>query len=100
MKYFFLNSIFVGSEVIKEKLSTIKEKVQDVIEEAGKSDIAKKAGRLTEDLSKNVSSSISEKAHELGKTAAFQSISQATKAVKKEIDTTSMHGNCPKFNCS
>lgn len=63
-----------------------------MIEEAGKSDIAKKAGKLTEDLGKNVTSSISEKAQELGRTAAFQSISQATKAVQKEIDTTSMHG--------
>lgn len=81
-----------GGEVIKEKFSSIREKVHDVIEEAGKSDLAKRAGKLTEDLSKNVSSSISEKAQEIGKTAAFQSISQATQAVRKEIDTTSMHG--------
>lgn len=80
-----------GSEVLKEKLSSIKDKVQDVIEEAGKSELAKKAGKFTEDLG-NVSSSITEKAQEIGKTAAFQSISQATKAVQKEIDTTSMHG--------
>ncbi|KAB0799498.1 hypothetical protein PPYR_07378 [Photinus pyralis] len=81
-----------STEVIKEKISSIKDKVQDVIEEAGKSDLAKKAGKFTEDLSKNVTSSISEKAQEIGKTAAFQSISQATKAVQKEIDTTSMYG--------
>ncbi|KAK4886754.1 hypothetical protein RN001_003025 [Aquatica leii] len=81
-----------GTEVIKEKITSIKDKVHDVIEEAGKSDLAKKAGKFTEDLSKNVSSSISEKAQEIGKTAAFKSISEATKAVQKEIDTTSMHG--------
>lgn len=33
-----------SSEVIKEKLDSIKEKVQDVIEEAGKTELAKKAG--------------------------------------------------------
>lgn len=81
-----------SSEVIKERITSIKDKVQDVLEEAGKSDLAKKAGKFTEDLSKNVSSTISERAQEIGKTAAFQSISQATKAVQKEIDTTSMHG--------
>ncbi|KAF5302374.1 hypothetical protein FQA39_LY10413 [Lamprigera yunnana] len=81
-----------STEAIKGTISSIKDKVQDVIEEAGKSDLAKKAGKFTEDLSKNVSSSISEKAQEIGKTTAFKSISEATKAVQKEIDTTSIHG--------
>jgi len=35
-----------GSEVLKDKLDSIKEKVQEAIEEAGKSDIAKKAGMI------------------------------------------------------
>jgi import inner membrane translocase subunit TIM44 len=35
-----------GSEVLKERLGTLKEKVSEVLEEAGKSDIAKKAGQL------------------------------------------------------
>lgn len=77
--------------MFREKLTTIKSKVQDVIEEAGKSDIAKKAGQFTGSIS-NVSSSISEKAQELGKTTAFKSISQATEAVKREIDTTTLQG--------
>lgn len=33
-----------SSEVFREKLGSIKGKVQDVLEEASKSDIAKKAG--------------------------------------------------------
>lgn len=77
--------------MFREKLTTIKSKVQDVIEEAGKSDIAKKAGQFTGSIG-NVSSSISEKAQELGKTTAFKSISQATEAVKREIDTTTLQG--------
>jgi hypothetical protein len=33
-----------GSEVMKEKFGSIKEKMSEVFEEAGKSDFAKKAG--------------------------------------------------------
>lgn len=80
-----------GSEVFKERLTTIKEKVQEVIEEAGKTDIAKKAGKLTEEIGKTTHT-ITEKAQEIQKTGAFQTISQATQAVKKEIDTQSMQG--------
>lgn len=80
-----------SGDVLKEKLSTIKGRVQEVIDEAGKTDIAKKAGKLTEELSKTTHS-LGEKAQEIGKTGAFQSISKATEAVKKEIDTTSMQG--------
>lgn len=80
-----------SGDVLKEKLSTIKGRMQEVIDEAGKTDIAKKAGKLTEELSKTTHS-LGEKAQEIGKTGAFQSISKATEAVKKEIDTTSMQG--------
>nr|CAI5820165.1 unnamed protein product [Callosobruchus analis] len=80
-----------GGEVFKESLSSIKEKVQVVIDEASKSDIAKKASKITEEVGKTTHK-ISEKAQEIGKTGAFQSISQATQAVKQEIDTTSMAG--------
>ncbi|XP_018571821.1 mitochondrial import inner membrane translocase subunit TIM44 [Anoplophora glabripennis] len=80
-----------GSEVFKESLSTLKEKVQGVIDEASKSDIAKKAGKFTEEVGKKTHR-ISEKAQEISKTGAFQSISEATKAVKKEIDTSSIEG--------
>lgn len=78
-----------SSEVLKEKISTIKEKVQDVLEEASKTDIAKKAGKLTEDISKTVSSST----QQLGKSGAFQSISQATEAIKQDIEEShGIHG--------
>ncbi|KAI4462872.1 mitochondrial import inner membrane translocase subunit tim44 [Holotrichia oblita] len=65
--------------------------MSEVIEEAGKSDIAKKAGQISEDIGKTAHT-ISEKAQELGKTSAFQSISEATEAVRKEIDTQSIQG--------
>ncbi|GJQ65396.1 hypothetical protein Trydic_g7506 [Trypoxylus dichotomus] len=61
-----------GGEVFKERITSIKAKMHEVIEEAGKSDIAKKAGQFTEDI---------------GKTAH-----KATEAVRKEIDTQSIQG--------
>lgn len=81
-----------GGEVFKERLSTFKDKVSGVIEEAGKADVVKKASKITEDISKTVSHNIQEKAQVIGKTTAFQTISEAGKAVQKEIDTDSMQG--------
>lgn len=82
-----------GSEVLKGKLTSIRGRMQDVIEEASKTDIARKAGKITEDLSKSVSSSISETSQQIGKSGAFQSISQATSAVKQEIEEShGIHG--------
>lgn len=85
-----------GGEVLKESLSSIKEKVQGVLDEATKSEIAKKAGKITEEVGKTTQK-ISEKAQEISKTGAFQSISEATRAVKKEIDTTSIEGLFCKY---
>jgi mitochondrial import inner membrane translocase subunit TIM44 len=78
-----------SSEVLKEKLGSVKEKLGDVMEEVGKTDIAKKASQMGEDFSRSargVSDTISERTAELGKSQAFQSISQATAVVREEID--------------
>lgn len=83
-----------GSEVLKEKLGSVKDKLGDVIEEVGKTDIAKKASKMGEDFSKSareVGETISEKTAELGKSQTFQSISQATAAVREEIDNQGIH---------
>ncbi|CAG9856084.1 unnamed protein product [Phyllotreta striolata] len=80
-----------GGEVFKESLGSIKDRVKGVIDEASKSDLAKKAGKFTEEVGKTTHK-ISETAQEISKTGAFQSISEATKAVKQEIDNTSMEG--------
>lgn len=80
-----------SSDVLKEKLSTIKDKVQVAIDEAGKTELAKKAGKISEGITKTTHT-IGEKAHEIGKTGAFQTISKATEAVKEEMETTSIHG--------
>lgn len=49
-------------------------------------------GKITEDISRTVTGTISETSQSLGKSTAFQSISQATQAVKKEISTSDIHG--------
>ncbi|KAF7385693.1 hypothetical protein HZH66_011535 [Vespula vulgaris] len=84
-----------GSEAIKEKLDSLKEKVQEVIEEASKSELGKKAGQLGEEITKSAkgaAETISEKSQALGKTGAFQTISQTAEVVRKELDHQGMQG--------
>lgn len=85
-----------SSEVLKEKLDTIKDKVSDVLEEAVKSDIGKKAGQIGAEIGKTArgaAETISETSSQLGKSSAFQAISQTAAAVKKELDQTGMHAH-------
>ncbi|CAK9815104.1 Mitochondrial import inner membrane translocase subunit TIM44 [Anthophora plagiata] len=84
-----------GSEAIKEKLGSLKGKVQEVLEEASKTEIGKKAGQLGEEITKSAkeaAETISEKSHALGKTSAFQTISQTAEAVREELDHQGMYG--------
>jgi mitochondrial import inner membrane translocase subunit TIM44 len=100
-----------GSEVFKEKFDTIKDKMGEVMEEAGKTDIAKKAGnyfylqwrayfshcsflgQFTEGIGKSArgaAESISATGQKIGKTQAYQTFTQTATAVKKELDQSSM----------
>lgn len=84
-----------SSEVLKETLGTLKDRVSEVVEEVSKSEIGKKAGQLGEELSKTAkgaAETISEKSQALGKTSAFQSMSQTAEAVREELDHHGMHG--------
>ncbi|XP_049875406.1 mitochondrial import inner membrane translocase subunit TIM44 [Pectinophora gossypiella] len=84
-----------GSEVLKETIEGIKGKVEHVLEEASKTDIAKKAGKLSEDISKTAkgaAESIADTGHKLGQTSAFRTISQATDIVKNEISPKGLEG--------
>lgn len=74
-------------------------KVQGVLEEAGKSEIGKKAGQLGEEISKtakDAAESISEKGQAIGKTGAFKTISQTAEAVRKEFDQQGIQGQIEK----
>ncbi|KAI4499793.1 hypothetical protein M0802_005049 [Mischocyttarus mexicanus] len=84
-----------GSKAIKEKLDTLKETVQEVIEEASKSELGKKAGQIGEEITKSAkgaAETISEKSQALGKTGAFQTISQTAEVVRDELDHQGMQG--------
>lgn len=88
-----------GGEVFKEQLDALKGKVSSALDEAAKSDIGKKAGQFGEELSKSakgVGETISETGKKLGQTNAFQSISEASDIVRKEIDTQSIQGRVYK----
>ncbi|XP_026730508.1 mitochondrial import inner membrane translocase subunit TIM44 [Trichoplusia ni] len=84
-----------SSEVLKETLEGIKGKMEHVIEEASKTEIAKKAGKMKEDISKTAkgaAESIADKGSKLGATSAFRTISQATAVVKEEISPRGLEG--------
>lgn len=84
-----------GSEIFKEQFETIKGRVSNVIDDASKSELGKKAGQFGEELSKSakgVGETISETGKKLGQSNTFQSISEASKIVRNEIDTRSIQG--------
>lgn len=88
-----------SSEVLKGQLESLKGRVQDVLDEAGKTDLAKKAGQLSEELSKSardVTDKISDSGKIIGQSGAFQSISETARIVQKEIDTQGIQGRVYK----
>ncbi|KAL9695577.1 hypothetical protein quinque_014862 [Culex quinquefasciatus] len=79
-----------SSEVLKDNLDKIRGRVSEVVDEVSKTDFAKKAGKIGEDLgktAKGMGETIAERGQKLGETGAFRGISEATKAVKQEIDS-------------
>lgn len=87
------NTVESEASALRERLDKVKESVSDVFEEAGKTEIAKKAGRITEEIGKTArgaAESISEKTQKLGSSSTFQSISSATAAVRDELQVTSV----------
>lgn len=84
-----------SGEVFKEQIGNIKDKFQDVIGEAGKTDIGKKASQFGEEISKSAkgfTDTISEQGQKIGQSATFKTISQATEAVKKEMEDQGIQG--------
>jgi len=88
-----------SSSILKEQIGTIKDKMSDVIEEAKKTEISKKASRITEGISKTakgVSDTISEQGVKIGQTPAFKAISDTTSMLKEEIDTHNINSRVYK----
>lgn len=89
-----------SGEVFKEKMDTIKDKFQDVMDEAVKTDLGKKASQFGEEFTKSargIGDTIADKGQKLGNSGAFKTISYATEAVKQEIeDSQGMQGRVYK----
>lgn len=84
-----------GSEVLKEKIDSLKEKVQEAVEGVSKTELGKKAGQLGEGISKTAkgaAETISETGQAIGKTGAFQKISETAEAVQKEFNHHGIEG--------
>ncbi|CAN7941570.1 unnamed protein product [Ixodes hexagonus] len=84
-----------GSQQIKEQLESLKEKIREGIEEAQKSEIGKMSREFTEELAKSAKTaaeSLAKQGDQLGKSGAFQAVSSGIKAVKTEIDVTTIPG--------
>ncbi|XP_030559762.1 mitochondrial import inner membrane translocase subunit TIM44 isoform X2 [Drosophila novamexicana] len=79
-----------SSNILKEQLGAIKEKVGDVIDDASKSDLAKKVSEELSKTAKGVSDTITDTSGKLGQSGAFQAISDTTKLIKKEMNETSI----------
>lgn len=78
-----------GGEALKETLGSVKGRLGDVLDEVSKTDIAKKAARVTEDITKQAKTAagqIAEKGHALGQSGAFKGVSEAANIVKQEME--------------
>ncbi|XP_034484516.1 mitochondrial import inner membrane translocase subunit TIM44 [Drosophila innubila] len=79
-----------SSSILKEQLGAIKEKVGDVLDDASKSDLAKKVSEELSKTARGVSDTITDTSGKLGQSGAFQAISDTTKMIKKEMNESSI----------
>lgn len=78
-----------SSDVLKQKVTVLREKVQEIVEDAQNTELLKKAGKLTGDISKTAkeaTGTIVETGQKISKTAPFRTITQTADVVRKEID--------------
>lgn len=82
-----------SSVVLKEKLEVFKDKLQETLEEAQKTEFGKKASHISSEISKTAkeaAEAVSEKTESIGRSAPFKAISESVKAVKQEIDESTL----------
>lgn len=82
-----------GAQVLKKRLDDIKEKVQQGMDEVQQQEWVKKGINIGEEVSKTAKGAaerISKQGEELTKSRAYQTVSQGVKAVKEEIDESTM----------
>ncbi|XP_030630542.1 mitochondrial import inner membrane translocase subunit TIM44-like [Chanos chanos] len=84
-----------ASEVFKRTLDSLSETVKEGIEEVGRSELGKKIKEGVDEAAKTAkhsAESVSRGGEALGKTSAFQAISQGMEKVKREIDDVAQGG--------
>ncbi|KAH8278981.1 hypothetical protein KR018_012086 [Drosophila ironensis] len=79
-----------SSSKLKEQLGAIKDRVGDVLDDASKSDLAKKVSEELSKTARGVSNTITDTGGKLGQSGAFQAITSTTTAIKKEMDNASI----------
>ncbi|RWS03854.1 mitochondrial import inner membrane translocase: subunit TIM44-like protein, partial [Dinothrombium tinctorium] len=85
-----------GSQQLKDQFETIKEKLSKTLEEAQKSELGKKAGEMTEGLSKSAKSAaeaIAKHSEQLGQKSAFKAVSEGVRVIKEEVDEAALSGS-------
>uniref|UniRef100_A0A1A9UYY1 Mitochondrial import inner membrane translocase subunit TIM44 n=1 Tax=Glossina austeni TaxID=7395 RepID=A0A1A9UYY1_GLOAU len=80
-----------SSNILKEQLGTIKGKVADALDEASKTEFAKKVSEEISRTAKTAKDTISEKGEKFGQTTAFQALSDTTKMIQQEIDSQNIN---------
>ncbi|CAM1331449.1 TIMM44 (predicted) [Pycnogonum litorale] len=82
-----------NSEVLKQRLDEIKSKLSETIEQAQKTEIAKRSKEISEEIGRSAREAaevVGKSGKRLGDSAAFKSISEGVKAVKEEIDESKL----------
>ena len=73
-----------STDVLREKVGTIREKVQEVLEDAQKTEFIKKAGQITGEIGKTVkgaTETISETGQKISQTATFRTTAEVLKEI-------------------
>lgn len=82
-----------SSAAFKKTMEDVKGRLSKTIEDVQKTEFAKKGKEITEEISKSAekaAESISKQRENIGQTSTFKNLSQGVKAVKKEIEETTL----------
>jgi len=82
-----------SSQVLKEGIDVLQEKLKQTVGEVEKTEIGKKGKQIAEELGKTASKAaetVSQTGEQIGKSHIFQSVSQGVKTVKQEIDEATL----------
>ncbi|XP_072038204.1 mitochondrial import inner membrane translocase subunit TIM44-like [Amphiura filiformis] len=85
----------VGAETLKRTVEDIKDKVSKSTEDLQKQEWVKKTGDITREFGKTAKSAaekVSKSGEEIAKSQAFKTVSKGVKAVKHEIDESTVSG--------